>query len=312
LILVNDGSTDNSLNVCRDFEANHSNVTLINIVNSGPANARNVGLKKAKSEYIGFVDADDYIDKNMYKTLYTAATKGTCKRLDIVMCAFYEVSNTATGLVKKTVQAELPANVILNNKEVITNVISKYYNGGMNGIGSLWNKIYRREFLVKNQLLIDSKLVRAEDHWFNFECFKKCQRFVYTNESMYFYVKDTENSVMKTYRSNQFDLFVSDRKKLRSYYEFDFDVNPSLNDRSFFRDSIEFMYLVIKNEQTISSKMKQIKKIIQNKDLNHCAKNIIGLSLHYTVLRFFLLSKSTILCIFILSFFSLIIKSKYD
>ena len=75
LILVNDGSTDNSLNVCRDFEANHSNVTLINIVNSGPANARNVGLKKAKSEYIGFVDADDYIDKNMYKTLYTAATK---------------------------------------------------------------------------------------------------------------------------------------------------------------------------------------------------------------------------------------------
>lgn len=68
IILVNDGSTDNSVNICKNWEANDSRIILIDKQNEGVAKTRNEGLKIATGDYIGFVDHDDFIEPEMYKT----------------------------------------------------------------------------------------------------------------------------------------------------------------------------------------------------------------------------------------------------
>ena len=69
IILINDGSTDNSLKICNNYAENDARITVINIQNSGPSICRNIGLGKAKGNYISFVDSDDYIETNFIETL---------------------------------------------------------------------------------------------------------------------------------------------------------------------------------------------------------------------------------------------------
>ena len=67
IILINDGSTDNSLNICREYEKKYSNIIVINEENSGPSAARNKGLEYAKGKYISFIDSDDELLPNYFK-----------------------------------------------------------------------------------------------------------------------------------------------------------------------------------------------------------------------------------------------------
>ena len=70
IILVNDGSKDNSLKICENYKNIDNRIKLISINNNGVSNARNIGIKNATGKYIGFVDSDDYIDNDMFETLY--------------------------------------------------------------------------------------------------------------------------------------------------------------------------------------------------------------------------------------------------
>ena len=73
IICVDDGSTDNSVFVLKDYQKKYSNIKLITTKRLGCYNARNLGLKEAKGEYIGFVDSDDYVNIEMYDKMYSKA-----------------------------------------------------------------------------------------------------------------------------------------------------------------------------------------------------------------------------------------------
>ena len=81
-ILVNDGSTDNSLNIANEYKKLDSRIKIINQVNQGVSVARNTGIEASQGEYIGFIDGDDWIEFDMYKTLYDIATKNN---LDLII-----------------------------------------------------------------------------------------------------------------------------------------------------------------------------------------------------------------------------------
>lgn len=86
IIIINDGSTDKSLELLNDYASKYKNIIIINKKNEGQAIARNLGIKSANGEYIAFVDSDDYIELNMFEELY----KDSEKKYDIVMCNFYK------------------------------------------------------------------------------------------------------------------------------------------------------------------------------------------------------------------------------
>lgn len=85
IILINDGSTDNSLKICNNYAKNDTRITVINIENSGPSICRNIGLEKAKGGYISFVDSDDYIEKNFIETLLKTKKIQTLMSLDAAL-----------------------------------------------------------------------------------------------------------------------------------------------------------------------------------------------------------------------------------
>ncbi len=90
IILINDGSTDNSLRICNEYKKMDKRIIVINKKHTGVSDSRNIGIDKAKGEYIGFVDSDDYIDKDMFKNLIIGIEK---YKADISMCDLEETRN---------------------------------------------------------------------------------------------------------------------------------------------------------------------------------------------------------------------------
>ncbi len=85
LILIDDGSSDNSGSLCDEFAKNNSNIKVLHLENGGPARARNKGIEIATGEYIGFADSDDYCHPNQFEKLYQNAKNNS----DIAICSFF-------------------------------------------------------------------------------------------------------------------------------------------------------------------------------------------------------------------------------
>ena len=86
IIMVNDGSLDNSREIIEEFQKKDNRILLFNKENGGQASARNLGLSKATGEYVAFLDSDDYISPVMYEQLYN---KAKSMDYDIVLCNYY-------------------------------------------------------------------------------------------------------------------------------------------------------------------------------------------------------------------------------
>ncbi len=88
LILVDDGSPDNSGRICDDYAKKDARVRVVHKQNGGLSSARNAGIEVAKGKYLGFVDSDDYIAEDMYELLYKAIIK---EEADLSICGIYDV-----------------------------------------------------------------------------------------------------------------------------------------------------------------------------------------------------------------------------
>ena len=89
IIIINDGSTDNSKYICDKFQNQDKRINLVNTKNYGAGHARNIGIKMAKGNYISFIDADDYIDKDYYKILYNMIINNEA---DMAECRYIRVN----------------------------------------------------------------------------------------------------------------------------------------------------------------------------------------------------------------------------
>ena len=139
-ILINDGSTDNSLGICNQYAKNDKRFTVFSKKNAGVSEARNTGLSIAKGEYVQFIDSDDFILPGMFSTMVNQLEK---TRSDICVCQFAYGDFEGTNY--KTVQPEYLPLGLMNSIEferIMTNRTNGYYDGI---VCSPWNKLYKRE-----------------------------------------------------------------------------------------------------------------------------------------------------------------------
>ena len=129
LILINDGSIDNSGCICDKYLNIDNRIKVIHKKNTGVSNTRNLGLKIATGDYIGFVDADDFIDRLMYEKLYDESLKNNS---DIIIIGLREVDGQG-----KILKEYIPSNINLSE------IIKRAYP---------CNKIFKRELFIKNNL----------------------------------------------------------------------------------------------------------------------------------------------------------------
>lgn len=116
IILVNNGSTDNSLNIAEKWKYRDNRIKVFSIDNKGVSYARNYGIKVSNGNYIAFIDSDDWIDRDMYETLIEGIIRYNA---DIAQCSYYVNSKDEQVLIKKDKE-----NLLLNNAEGVKNILT--------------------------------------------------------------------------------------------------------------------------------------------------------------------------------------------
>jgi len=171
LLLVDDGSTDDSLKICYKFSLQDSRIKVIHKKNGGVSSARNSGLVKAIGEYIAFVDADDLIEPDMYQILIKALEQS---HTDIAMCGFVaEVTYKPSAMNPSTFPliCNHPLELLLNEKL---------------GTGCIWNKVFCKN-LIKS-VRFDETIVYSEDQLFITEVLMQCDSIVVISNNLYHYM----------------------------------------------------------------------------------------------------------------------------
>ena len=182
VIVVNDGSTDNSLSVINEYAQKDNRVVIIDKGNGGCASARNAGIKKASGEYIGFVDGDDFVDKDMFiKLLNTAYDSDKCPKYDYVYCGYQEYY-------EETMECQR----VLNDK------LTMPYLGGTDSTDdilrlvtntrvAIWRAIYRLDVIKNKKIYFHEDLKRFDDLPFRVEYIFNAGSVRCIDEYMYFY-----------------------------------------------------------------------------------------------------------------------------
>nr|WP_194191072.1 glycosyltransferase [Clostridium chrysemydis] len=186
IILVDDGSTDNSLKIIEDFKKRDNRIKVIQKKNGGQGSARNEGIKIASGEYIGFVDADDYIDLDMYEKLYKEANG----KLDICVCSRKSINDEGKELIK--IKAESIKNKAFN--------ISEYVEGYLMQSHTLivCNKIYDKNLLIDNRITFkEFNEIGSEDTLFNLEVLRNCKNIGVVSETYYNQISRTGSTTRK-------------------------------------------------------------------------------------------------------------------
>lgn len=186
IIVVNDHSTDNSLQIINDYKKIDSRISIINLeTNSGLSVARNTGIQTANGKYIIFVDSDDWISKKLVETLYNSITAGSC---DAIMATHYTFDNL-TKKIKTFRQKEE-----FYNKQISTTTDKQKFLT-LRMIWSAWNKIYRKDFLTKNNIYF--KTAKMEDILFIYELITAPNsKIMLIKDVLYYYRINRENSIM--------------------------------------------------------------------------------------------------------------------
>ncbi|MGH2110157.1 glycosyltransferase family 2 protein [Aerococcus urinaeequi] len=180
VLLVNDGSTDNSLDICEEYSLIDSRFKVINKSNGGVSSARNVGMNQALGEFITFADSDDYVSEVWLERLYSPLS--TNSNIDFSMCDYFIIKGDKRFSVKTTYSSE-----ILERDFIISQLIGNMLNSNTPyvGISVVWNKLYRKSFI--GDLRFDLLLDHAEDWWFNHFLLDKARRIAVVNEELYYY-----------------------------------------------------------------------------------------------------------------------------
>ena len=193
LICVNDGSTDNSLSIIKSFMKKDQRIKLINQQNAGTSVARNVGIEAACGQYIIFLDADDFYEKNLLKLLYDAAEKDS---LDVAVARF-DIYNDSQD--KYSVPMEEPHSGIF----VGGSVTSKNEHPDFilsSTTGYVWNKLFRTTFVKNMELAFDPELYVFEDVCFVCSALALAERVAKIDDTLIHHRVYSEQSRARLFR----------------------------------------------------------------------------------------------------------------
>lgn len=200
IIIVNDGSTDNSGKLCDSYARANRNIKVIHQDNSGVSEARNRGLKCVTGDYVMFADADDYLEPTMLEVLYKTATNN---EVELAICGYKTVTN---GNVIK----EITENSGLYTLEEFIKIITKWRVNPL--IGSPCNKIIRRELITDNDIQFYKDVIYAEDFDFIIRLLARVDKVAVTRECLYSYDLDVPNSLSKINTLDANELWINQQR----------------------------------------------------------------------------------------------------
>lgn len=178
IILVNDGSKDDSLSVCRALAAGDERIKIIDKPNSGVSASRNMGIECARGKYLQFADSDDYLAIDGTRQMVERAESTGS---DLVIAEFFRVVGK-----RMIASTNLPGDSVLTQKEfarrLMDSPLNFYY-------GVMWNKLYRRDLIIKYDIRCCTELKWCEDFLFNMDYYARMSTACTLDTPIYYYIK---------------------------------------------------------------------------------------------------------------------------
>ena len=205
IILVDDGSTDGSGEMCDVLAAKDERVKVLHKKNSGQGAARNLGIKAATGELFGFIDSDDWVETCMYESMRNRMHE---QRAEICVCGIQKVTETGEvsyyhdDLTERTVFSKEEALMELPRNERLSN--------------SVCNKLFHRKCI---EGLKFNESIAFEDNPFTPLCIARAERIAYTAEPFYNYFERIGSSTRKAFSPREFDRVTADCIRLHFYRE---------------------------------------------------------------------------------------------
>lgn len=258
IIIVDDGSKDNSLQLIKGYANKDSRIKVYTQSNQGPSVARNTGLDNATGKYIMFVDADDFIDKNMVTNMVEGIKDD---KNTLVLC---DNSEIWANEIEERKLFDTDKNYI---KKV--DVIKAIASGKA---GLVCGKLFNKNIIKEHNIKFDKEIKMCEDQIFFLNISRYCDDFIYIPKSLYFYDRRNENSITIKYKEKVIDnqIYVINIIKeilKTSDIESD-DINYIINNR--YIDAIDYCVsneILDTNIYNIREKISNIRNIIQNTNI---------------------------------------------
>jgi glycosyltransferase involved in cell wall biosynthesis len=185
LILVDDGSLDNSGKICDDFASKDDRVFVVHKQNAGVSAARNTGLELAQGLYIAFVDSDDYVDARYLEKLIHAEA-------DLAICGSYIISESH--------EKSIYLHTSKSDCEVTPNTIADWFDKEY--LKYVWGKLFCREIIINYALRFDSRISLGEDTVFAVQYALRCKHLAAIPDNLYYYVKYPSGTLTKQLTPN--------------------------------------------------------------------------------------------------------------
>lgn len=224
IILINDGSTDNSLKIIEKFD--DTRIKLINKENGGQSSARNKGLEIANGEYIGFIDSDDWIDSDYYEKLYNTALKYNA---DIAMTDFIRI-----GPNKHKIRLNIKSEKVyktIEEKIQIANALKE---------GCIWNKIYKKEILTNLRF---NEGMYFEDGPFTIKALFNSKTLVTVPDTFYYYYQNPKSTV-KTMDAKKRNDKQKSKREILDFFKLN---NINIADKSYWAVKKKYTFFTIQD-----------------------------------------------------------------
>ena len=272
IIIINDGSTDFSPNICEQFATKDERIRLINQRNGGVSVARNAGIKEATGEFITFVDSDDWLEPTMYEKMFAVINE--YPDLEMVMCDATLITNHSK--IKST-------EIIRSGYYLKSEIVSELYpvllvteEFGKIPLISVWNCLIKRRVLNDHRIFFDATLHYGEDYLFMPEVVIHIGSFYYLKEQNLYNYRQYEQSRSKKLQPEWWRNFLYLNNKLRNLLanskEFNFERQLKLQ----MLHSALFLTSAIQNYDKLSkkAKLKIFRKLFSDLELLQAFSNL--------------------------------------
>ena len=253
IILVNDGSTDDSGNVCDEIAKENEKICCIHQKNQGVSSARNHGLQAASGDYVCFFDADDDIEsEKLYELLRSIEKEKT-----VIDIAFFGMAFDYyyKGKMYRRDEMMTPLQGIQDEKRWGQRLEDLFYS---NSLSPIWNKVFRREFLIKYGLYFSKDMFIYEDLEYSLRCMSVCRNILFVPEIIYYYrqSEDEGNAGRRLKRIEHISEVVARIEKAANELK-----TRSEEEKQGLTHILLSLYLVLAKEKIAVSNARQIKQI---------------------------------------------------
>ena len=286
IILVDDGSTDNSPIICDEYCDRYENIKVIHKENNRVSAARNDGIKIASGKYIALVDSDDWIEPNMLEEMYNKAEEF---HTDMTMCDLKKVGVESEYTVsqpiregyydRNMIETELfPCLIMFENIEFPPTI-------------SNWTCLFRREFLIENDLFYDEDVHYCEDSIFGSKAMYNANGFYYMKNKYFYNYFYNPNSTTSTCNMKKWDSYLIINQRLKEYFKdskFDFSRQIKINMLYF---TLNFLGEIKNADLVLEEKRKKCYEIFNDEYVKQIFENFKLPNVNYKLKLILLLIK---------------------